>query len=91
MGAIGITEANMDGSLKEVIVKRVLMPNGEVVRLGKTIMRPRAPEDESLEYVKERSDDVEWRVQKEPESQRFRVRLMAVAVPALRWKRPACP
>jgi len=27
------------------------MPNGEVIHLGKTIMRPHDPEDESLEYV----------------------------------------
>ena len=44
------------------------MPNGEVIHLGKAVMRLHGPEDESLEYVQERSDDVEWRVQKEPES-----------------------
>jgi len=27
------------------------MPNGEVIHRGKTIRRPHAPEDESLEYV----------------------------------------
>ena len=63
-----ITKANIDGNLKEVFIQCALMPNGEVIHLGKTIMRLHGPEDESLEYVQERSDDVEWRVQKEPES-----------------------
>lgn len=40
----------------------MLMPNGEVIHLGKTIMWLHGPEDESLEHVQERSDDVEWRV-----------------------------
>ena len=29
----------------------MLMPNGEVIHLGKTVMRLHGPEDESLEYV----------------------------------------
>lgn len=29
----------------------MLMPNGEVIHLGKTIMWLHGPEDESLEYV----------------------------------------
>ena len=57
-----ITKAELDGTIKEVFIQCALMPNGEVIHLGKTIMRLHAPEDESLEYVYERSDDVKWRV-----------------------------
>lgn len=46
-----ITKAELDGTIKEVFIQCALMPNGEVIHLGKTIMWLLGPEDESLEYV----------------------------------------
>ena len=52
-----IDKASIDGNFKEVFIQCALMPNGEAIHLGKTIMRLHAPEDESLEYVYERRDE----------------------------------
>ena len=67
MDAMEITKANIDGNLKEVFIQCALMPNGEVIHLGKTIMRLHGPEDEHLQYLYERSEDAGRKIQEEPE------------------------